>query len=569
MFIGTLVLLFSAVMITASTSLPVFNKIVQYFNPVFEGRVITDPVPHYNKYQLWIAVFMAALSGFAQYLRFKEKNWGKHLKKFGLNMAIALAVAAVLSFLTLQWIDTEVWQYTVLLFAGWFTVVANLHYVITALRGKLKMAGSAFSHLGFGIMIVGVIASGVNKRVISTNLFMMEGLIQSTGDESLRNNVMLIKNSPMLMEGYRVTYESDTIEQFTRTYTVNFEKLGPNGEVTEEFNVYPNILYNKEFKEIAAYNPSTKRYLDKDIFTHISALPQVEMDFEYRRQREDSLNYKLYELPADGTAILFNDSMRIENPDTTLIYPYRAFLVDINRNPTHRDYEPEPEDLAISAKIGIERLDEDSVFYVEPVLVLRGQLLISYPAQINDIISKVRLNEQIFNKVFTLEEQLDYQAFTFKKGDQITFKGKNIQFAGFNRQPEHPNYETKEGDIAVSAIMSVQDENGQGGTAQPIFFIRDSKPFNIKAEIPSMGLHFRFVRIDPSTDSVEIMMAENETPLSSIPVEIATDSKRSDWIVMAAIEFPGINLFWLGTLLMLLGLTIAMWHRLSTQKPRA
>jgi cytochrome c-type biogenesis protein CcmF len=200
---------------------------------------------------------------------------------------------------------------------------------------------------------------------------------------------------------------------------------------------------------------------------------------------------------------------------------------------------------------------------------LRGQLLISYPAQINEIISKVRLNEQIFNQVFTLEEQLDYQSFTFKKGDQINLNGKSIQFAGFNRQPEHPNYEAQEGDIAVSAILSVQGENGQGGTAQPIFFIRDSKPFNIKAEIESMGLHFRFVKIDPASDSVEIMIAESDQALTDIPIEIATDSKRADWIVMAAIEFPGINLFWLGSLLMLVGLAIAMAHRMRTQRQRA
>ncbi|MCB0563447.1 MAG: hypothetical protein KDD01_03640, partial [Phaeodactylibacter sp.] len=39
MFIGTLVLLFSALIITASTSLPVYNKAMQFFDPAFEGRV--------------------------------------------------------------------------------------------------------------------------------------------------------------------------------------------------------------------------------------------------------------------------------------------------------------------------------------------------------------------------------------------------------------------------------------------------------------------------------------------------------------------------------------------------
>ena len=40
MFIGSLVLLFSACLITASTSLPVYNKIVELFDPTFEGYVI-------------------------------------------------------------------------------------------------------------------------------------------------------------------------------------------------------------------------------------------------------------------------------------------------------------------------------------------------------------------------------------------------------------------------------------------------------------------------------------------------------------------------------------------------
>ena len=42
-FIGSLVLIFSAVLITVSTSLPVYNKIRQIFDPNFIGRVITDP----------------------------------------------------------------------------------------------------------------------------------------------------------------------------------------------------------------------------------------------------------------------------------------------------------------------------------------------------------------------------------------------------------------------------------------------------------------------------------------------------------------------------------------------
>lgn len=566
MFIGTLILLFSAVMITASTSLPVYNKIMSYFDPTFEGRVITDPVPHYNKYQLWIAVFMAIFSGFTQYLRFREKNWKKFAKKFGFHMAIALVITAAMSLLTMAWLDTQNWQYTVLLVTAWFTVITNLDYIVSFIKGNLKLAGSAVSHLGFGLLLIGVIASGVNKRIISSNLFLMEGLIQSTGDESLRNNVMLLKNDPMIMKEYRVTYEGDSLDQLTRTYKIKFEKLDENEEVVETFYVEPNIQYNKEFTDVAAYNPSTKRYLHKDIFTHISALPQVEMDFEFRRQREDSLNYQRFDIPKQDT-IYFKDTTFIKNPDTFRVRSFKAYVMDIDRNPTHPEYQPEKGDLAVGAKVGIQQIGEDTTYFANPVLVLRGQLLISYPTQINDIITKVKLHEGIFDQVFTLEEELDYKSYQLKRGENFTVNGMELQFAGFNRGASHPNYQPEEGDIAVGAILTALGKDGKPmATAQPIYFIRGNRPFNIKDEMPELGLHFRFVSIDPQSDSVELMIAQSEPKGTSIPIEIATDSKRSDWIVMSAIEFPGINLFWLGSLLMLVGLTISMFNRMKMNK---
>ncbi|MFT5802666.1 MAG: cytochrome c-type biogenesis protein CcmF, partial [Nonlabens sp.] len=38
---------------------------------------------------------------------------------------------------------------------------------------------------------------------------------------------------------------------------------------------------------------------------------------------------------------------------------------------------------------------------------------------------------------------------------------------------------------------------------------------------------------------------------------------RSDFIVLEAILFPGINLFWLGSLMLLVGLAISMIYRIK------
>ncbi|MEM9991551.1 MAG: cytochrome c biogenesis protein CcsA, partial [Bacteroidota bacterium] len=169
MFIGTLVLLFSSVLITGSTSLPIYNKIRQAFDPMFDGIVIEDANTHYNKYQLWIAVFIASLSGVSQYLRYREVNFKKYLKKFGVHMSVAFALTALATYLLSLWINLHAWQYTVLLATCVFSIVTNLDYFITFTKGNLKAAGSALSHAGFAVMIIGVLASSLNKTVISSD----------------------------------------------------------------------------------------------------------------------------------------------------------------------------------------------------------------------------------------------------------------------------------------------------------------------------------------------------------------------------------------------------------------
>ncbi len=566
MFIGTLVLLFSGLIITASTSLPVYNKIVQFFDPVYEGSVITDPVPHYNKYQLWIAIFIAILAGISQFLRYKGVNWQKQMPKVLIRTGVGLALAASLTLLSLQWIDANAWQYKVLLFAGFYSVIANLDYVIFFIKGNLKLASSAVSHLGFGVMILGIIASGLNKRYISSNTFIMDGLIEGASDESLKNNILLFKNSPMVMGDYEVTYVKDTIDNFTRTYTVNYKKKNKQGEVVEEFNLTPNILYSKGFTKVAASNPSTKHYLNRDIFTHIASLPQVEMDAEFRQAREDSLKYQPIDI-RQGETVTFLDTVAIEDQDTFVVKEYTLEVLSLERNATHPDYEPQLGDVSVGAKVRISRKDVDETFEVEPVVVLREQLLYSYPVQMNELSSKVRLHPDVLDQILTPEDDLDYQSFEVKQGESITFGDQKIQFLSFNKEPEHPAYEAQEGDIAVGAMINVQDPDGNTYSGQPLYFIRGNRPYNLKYEIQELGIHLRFMGLNPSTESMELMVAKGEKKTGGpIPLELATNSLRSDYIVLEAIEFPGINLFWLGTILMMLGLGMGMVMRIRQRQ---
>jgi len=154
MFVGALILVFSGAMITASTSLPVYNEIATLFNENHIDKTILDPISHYNQYQLWIGVFIGLLSAFAQFLRWRGTNWKSYSGTFFKHAGYALIGALALTFLTKTWLSFSAWQYFLLLFAGIYTVIANLDYLIFFLKGNLKVGASAISHMGFGIMIV-------------------------------------------------------------------------------------------------------------------------------------------------------------------------------------------------------------------------------------------------------------------------------------------------------------------------------------------------------------------------------------------------------------------------------
>ncbi len=566
MFIGSLVLLFSALIITVSTSLPVYNKIVQIFDPTFEGRVITEPIPHYNKYQLWIAVFIGLLSGASQYLRYREVNWSNHLKKFAIHTGVALAIAVVLAILVSLWINVYAWQYWIMLITALFTVVANIDYVITFLRGNLKLASSAFAHVGFGIMILGIVASGLNQKIISQNTFIMDGLIQDASDETLKENILLFKNSPTMMRGYEVTYVKDTMDdKFTRTFQINYKQRDEQGNITQEFDLYPNILYDKSFTKVAAANPSTKRYFNKDIFTHIASLPQVEIDMEYRKQREDSLNYRTFNFEV-GETIEFPDTIINPNTNSTSIKTYRVKLLQILHHPEHPDYEPEAGDYAIGARLELQHTDDDSTFIVEPVILLRGQFLYHYPVQINNLSTKVRISPEFLDQVFPMDGELNFEEFVLKRGQRFNYHGYDIVFKGFNKAPENSTYVKEEGDIAVSAVMEVQGKEGQTYSAEPLYLIRDNRPLNVMDMIEELGLHFRFEQLDPVAETVRITVAASGQDPFEFPVQIATNSLRSDYVVLKAIEFPGINYFWIGSLMMMLGLGMGMVTRIRQNR---
>jgi len=545
MFIGALVLLFSALLIGVPTSLPVFNSIVSAFDENYVGRVIQDPIPFYNKYQLWISVFIGFLSGISVYMRFREANWKSWKSKFVRKTGIALILSAILTFVLTFWIELGFWQYYLLAFSAWFAIVTNIDYLITGLKGKLKLASSIIAHFGFGMMIIGVLASGLNKETISTNSFLFRDMFS---EDDLSKYVPLIKQKPLFTNGYWITYESDTLIGRTRYFDLNFKKLDDNNEdVVEEFTLHPTSVYSNDFQKQNVFNPDTKHYLHKDIFTCIVSLARTKMDVKEAKTFEDSLKWKEYEvLPGDT---LFTE---IGN----------WFLVeDIHFQPNHPEYKKEDNDLGVQVNIQTGNDKREQTAELKTALGLQGSLLYKYPDLNEDLGVRARIADRYMDSVFLADNLVEYTTMKLPANGKLTYNDYEISLLDFNKDPKSSNYKPQEGDIAVGALLRIENED-KTYQAEPIYIIRGVSPMGVKAYVPELGLHIKFTNIDPAKEEFTFDFGVDNRDMNfPIPIEIAEGIPRSDFIILQAQVFPGINLLWLGTSLMMLGLFMAWWIR--------
>ncbi len=296
MLTGSLVLLLSGIHIFVFTSLPVFNQLFGW------KKAVKGP-EFYNQWQIWFAVLISILSGFAQFLRYKNTDSKKFIQTLLNSSIISLALTLGAMFL-FQIFD---FKYLVLLLTSIFLIVSNFYVLITIFKGKIKYNGASVAHVGFGLILLGVLVSSVKQNVISNNQsgtkFYSEknesGHTDEKGIENNKNNVLMIQNRAVYMANntIRATYKGNKTIEPNKYFHVHYEVLDKNGKVKDTFNLFPNSQNNPKMGLVS--NPDTRHYLTRDIFTHIN----YESEMDEKKEDENFDNFKTDTLRINETAI--------------------------------------------------------------------------------------------------------------------------------------------------------------------------------------------------------------------------------------------------------------------------
>jgi cytochrome c-type biogenesis protein CcmF len=303
LFMAGLIFLFASIQIIIVTSVPAFNQLFAWVNSWTGLSIPTDiptpedPAAYYNSVQIWVASVIALLIGFSQFLRYKSQSpdgffrsfWS--LLLFSLSLTIIIALIGGFPFLVETRIRlfgnqtfTVLNSHLFLLLAGIFACLGNLLYLFTVLNAKsrFKVGGASVAHIGFGLMLVGILWSNAQKQVISENRIGIDYGEQFDA-EFKRENILLQRNLPTTMGDYQVTYLGDSAVGPATYYKVRYQKIAED-RVQEEFVLEPFLLVDKKTRQQTP-NPATRHYLSKDVFTHVSATPNQKAKSEPSMER--------------------------------------------------------------------------------------------------------------------------------------------------------------------------------------------------------------------------------------------------------------------------------------------
>ena len=367
MFIGSLVFFLSAIVIISKTSLPVINKIFD-----LELAAPEDEEMAYNQIQIFVAIIIGLLTAVTQYLRYKSTSTAAFWKKIW----IPTAVSVVLATLVLIFGDINYEKHGPgYLGAIWlavacsvYAIVANLAYIWLGVKGSLKLSGGSISHLGFGLVLLGVLISSSKKEILSMNTSGIAIDFGSESNEKTGENLTLVKGLPMKMGKFDVTYVGDSAHPKKQQwyYRIHFKSRTDK----EEFTLEPNAFVNYKGNEGLMANPDSRHYWDHDVFTYISALPNPE-------KNQDTASFKSNPVKIGDSIYYSKGYMILEKLATKDNMPFKGF---------------QPGDRATVASLKIYSFNKTS-YTSEPLLINQRGNLVALPDTVMSESLILRINK--------------------------------------------------------------------------------------------------------------------------------------------------------------------------------
>jgi cytochrome c-type biogenesis protein CcmF len=311
MFIGSLVLFLSAASIIIMTSIPIFNKLIALVTgndkTIKAFAMGEESAFAYNRIQVFVAIIIGLLTAFGMYLKYKNTN-RQFLKRILWPTLAALVIAGlILAFGGIDYREHGIGYLIAIwmaLTAAVYAVAANSSYIWLGLKGSLIRAGGAIAHVGFGMLLIGILISSSKKEVLSYNT---SGIFVPLGEgskEKSGENLTLIKGLRTDMGKYWATYKSDSAHPQKQLWFYQIDFESKDGK--QSFSLKPNAFVNYKDNGQLIANPDANHYWDHDIFTYITSISSPEKNKDTSNFRSEFFSVGDTLFYSTGYAVLEN-----------------------------------------------------------------------------------------------------------------------------------------------------------------------------------------------------------------------------------------------------------------------
>ncbi|MBB2144241.1 cytochrome C biogenesis protein [Pedobacter sp. LMG 31464] len=132
-------------------------------------------------------------------------------------------------------------------------------------------------------------------------------------------------------------------------------------------------------------------------------------------------------------------------------------------------------------------------------------------------------------------------------GDTIHVSSGVLTVQPINNKPVVRDLKIDAGDLAIGLPLEI-NVSGKIYETEPLFLVKGNNTFDFARKIDELGLRIRFTKIIPEQGKFEVQIYEKP-------------QQAKDWLVFKSIEFPYINLYWVGTIVMVIGFLISIFRR--------
>jgi len=365
-FAGAMLLCAVAAVILLGTSTPILGHI-------FRDSPSTVPIEFYNKWSLPLTVGLVFLAGLGQLFwwnKMSVENINKVLlKPIALSVVSTIIVLVMTPFVEHSMravtpvlaADAPVTQagfmsglthfwgaygmgllLLLLVFVAFFALYGNGMVLWRIARGNPRMAGGAISHVGFAILILGIVASSGFSNPLARNTGVQIG-------ES-RNNFILERGQPRTVDGYRVSYTGQGQNAEGRTtYLLDF--VDPNGRA---FSLKP-VVY-KSTKDQWIQHPDLKTFPEKDLYVAVTP----------------NLMFNTPQSGQEGEVSLLRGDSTVVGDNAFLIH-----FVDFDMN-VDEDFVTDSTQIAVGARLAITNLQTNETRNLRPVYLVMEDRSVQY-----------------------------------------------------------------------------------------------------------------------------------------------------------------------------------------------